>query len=460
MTNYNITEDILFTNFLRSKPNLTRPSKIHYASSLTKFYKSNNQELGTIIANCKSQQSTVIEKTTSKKVDDDGNTIIEKTVSEFDVNSPESYINIYINTFLTYCDETNIKTNSKYGYLTQILAVLSFYGVKLPDFEKSKRQTPQWNLLTLDDFKFIMSDSILSHASLIKHLESTGMRLSDALSMTLGEYMEATREYHTYTDVDEFIDNAPQDMIATWDFIPEKTKKYNIPCVTFSDPETNNLILQNLRKIKNEYLPRLNKEKGLNLHLTKDDALFSSRKAYYKGPLSPRSVSDMFYKKNKKLRKHHITLIEEAIEKGDLAAEDKDKEIEKIPKFHAHGCRKYFISTISKNCGDLRLCALMEGHTTPLATDSAYVKHDISDVKEAYLSAVEDLSLENAEAKVYTSEIRRQMEEKISSLESELKEKEDKANIMEDRLSNLEKIFFDIDQKPRTRESILEHYPK
>lgn len=441
MKNYTITEDILFTNFLRSKPNLSEPSKIHYAAALTKFYKSNNQELNTIISNCKAQQDTVIEKTTSKTLDSEGNTIIEKTVTSFDVNSPESYINIYINNFISYCEETNVKTNTIYGYITLILALLSFYGVKLPNFEKAKRETPKWNLLTLEDFKFIISDSILSHASLIKHLQSTGMRLSDALSRTLGDYMEATREYHNFNDINEFIDNAPQNMIATWEFTPEKTKKYNIPCITFSDPETNNLILQNLRKIKNEYLPRLNKEKGLDLKLTKDDGLFSSRKAFYKGPLSQRSVSDMFYKKNKKLKKHHIALIDEAIEKGDLAAEDRDKEIEKIPKFHAHGCRKFFISTISKNCGDLRLCALMEGHTTPLATDSAYVKHNVNDVKEAYMSALEDLSLENTEAKVYTSEIRKEMESKIEALEKENKTLREKDAETNTRIDNLEKLI-------------------
>lgn len=446
MTDYTITKDILFTNFLRSKPNLSEASKIHYSSALIKFYKATNTPLDTIITNCKSQQDKVIEKTTSTTKDSEGNTIIEKTVTSFDVNSPESYINIYINTFLEYCQETNIKTNSTNNYLTQILAVLTFYGVKLPNIEKIKRKTPTWNLLTLEDFKFIISDSILSHAGLIKHLESTGMRLSDALRITLGEYMTATSEYHDYNNINDFIDNAPQDMIATYEFYPEKTKKYNIPCITFSDPETNNLILQNLRKIKNEYLPRLSKERGMDLKLTKDDALFASRKSNYKGHLSPRSVSDMFYKKNKKLKKHHITMINEAIEKGELSEEDKNKEIEKIPKFHAHGCRKFFISTISKNCGDLRLCALMEGHTSPVATDSSYVKHDVADVKEAYLSALEDLSLENTEAKVYTSEIRRKMEDKITRLENQLQEKETKSNNLEDRLSKIEKLFSDVDE--------------
>ncbi|WP_407453113.1 hypothetical protein [Methanobrevibacter sp.] len=439
---YTITEDILFKNFLRSKPNITKATIIHYTSALIKFHKAIEEPLETIIANCKNQQDKVIETTTNTTVDEKGNTIIEKTITEFDVNRPEAYINIYINTFIDYCKKTGIKNNSINNYLTQISAVLLFYGVKLPNIEKFKRQTPSWNLLQKEDFKFIIQDSILSHAGLIKHLESTGMRLRDALSISLGEYMIATSEYHNYTDVNDFIDNAPQDMIATWEFIPEKTKKFNIPCITFSDPETNNLILQNLRKIKNEYLPRLNKERGLNLRLTKDDALFSSRKANYKGHLAPRSVSDMFYKKNKKLKEHHINLIKEAIEKGNLASEDYEKEVNKIPKFHAHGCRKYFISTISKNCGDLRLCALMEGHTTPLATDSAYVKHDVKDVKEVYMSAIPDLSLENAETKIYTSDIRREMESKLQQLveqNKQLKSELSEINDIKERVLRLEK---------------------
>ena len=450
--NYTITEDILFKNFLRSKPNITPATKTHYTAALTKFYKATQEPLETIITKCKNQQDKVIETTTSQTTDENGNTIIEKTITEFDVNRPEAYINIYINTFIDHCKETGIKDNSINNYLTQISAVLIFYGVKLPNIEKFKRQTPKWNLLQKEDFKFIIQDSILSHAALIKHLESTGMRLKDALNITLGEYMTATSDYHNCTDINDFIDTAPQDMIATWDFIPEKTKKYNIPCLTFSDQETNNLILQNLRKIKDEYLPRLNKEKNLNLKVTKDDALFSSRKSNYKGHLLPRGVSDMFYKKNKKLKEHHIKLIKEAIDNGELAPEDFEKEVNKIPKFHAHGCRKYFISTISKNCGDLRLCALMEGHTTPLATDAAYVKHDVKDVKEAYMMAIPDLSLENTETKVYTSEVRREMETKINYLDKEnetLKEKYNKkeveVNQMNERLSKIEKLFEHMD---------------
>ena len=305
-----------------------------------------------------------------------------------------------------------------------------YYNVQIPKMEKYSRNNTEWNLLTKEDFNFIINDSTIAHASLIHHLIKSGMRLTDTLKLTIGDFMEATKEYHDYIDVDEFIDNAPQNMIATYDFYPEKTKKFKIRCITFTDPETNNLILQNLRKIKNETLPKLNQKLGADLKLSKHDALFASKKQQYKGHLSQHSVSDVFYKKNSKLREHHIKLIDEKINKGELSLEDRQKAINSIPKFHAHGCRKFFISTINKNCGNLRLCTLMEGHKSPVYTDSSYVKFDVQDVKEAYLAAIPDLSLENTETKVYTSETRREMENKISELEKELAVKNDKVDLL------------------------------
>lgn len=451
MKEYTITEDIYFTNFIQNKQDITPETKTQYSAALTKFYKATKQELSTVISNCKNQQSKIIE-TISNTSYKDGNTIIEKTSVDFDVNRPDSYINMYINTFINYCKETKVKTNTTSNYLVLILAFLTFYGVKLPRLEKIKREPPKWNLLTKEDLNFIMKDSTLTHQSLISELKDSGKRISDALNETIGDFMKSTSEYHDFTEVEDFIDNAPQDMIATWEFIPQKTKRFNIKCVTFSSPETCNLILQNLRKIKNEYLPRINKQKGLNLKLTKEDALFASRNSYYKGFLSQHSVSDIFYKKNMKLKNHHIALIEEAIQEGKLSEEDKKEAIAKIPKFHAHGCRKFFISTISKNCSDLRICALLEGHIPPIATDPFYVKHDVQEVKEAYMAAIPDLSLENTDVKVYTSEVRRETEAKIHSLENAVKEKEDEVQNMKDRMDYIEKKISEMD----SRENILE----
>ena len=61
----------------------------------------------------------------------------------------------------------------------------------------------------------------------------------------------------------------------------------------------------------------------------------------------------------------------------------------------------------------------MEGHTSPVKTDSSYIQITSEEVKEVYMAALPDLSLENVEAKVYTSEIRREMESKMEALQRE-----------------------------------------
>lgn len=264
--------------------------------------------------------------------------------------------------------------------------------------------------------------------------------------------MEATKDYHNFVDVNDFIDNAPQGMIGTWYFHPQKTRKFEVPCLTFNDPETSNLILQHLRKIKNEYTPYAKKKYDYDKVMLKSDALFGSQKSKYIEPLHPNPTGTQFWKKNQKLREWRILKIKEAIANGEIAAEDYDKEISKIPKFHAHACRKYFESTIAKNCGNLRICTLMEGHVSPIKTDSSYIKQDIEDVKEHYLAAIPDLSLENTETKTYTSEVRREMEAKIETLtqqnkelESKVQNKDDTIDNMEERLSNVEKLFSSVD---------------
>ena len=124
-----------------------------------------------------------------------------------------------------------------------------------------------------------------------------------------------------------------------------------------------------------------------------------------------------------------------------ISKDDREKEISKIPRFHAHACRKYFETMISRNCGDLRLCALMEGHKSPIRTDSSYIKKEAEEVKEVYLVALPDLSVDNLETKVYTSEIRKEMENKISKLEAEneeLKQKnETEVNALWEEINNI-----------------------
>ena len=451
-----IENDPIFTNYLSMKPNLTKDSKERYQKVMTKFCKSINTPLIEAVNKCKAEQNRVIEKIINHGTDENGNQIIEKEQIKFDVNNPQSQIKQYLDTYYRYCKLRNNKNTTINNTMHVIRTILNYSGVILPKWERLQNDADEWYLLEKEDLKYIIQDSSLVHASFIKFLASSGMRVGDATRLTIGDFMKATSQYHNYIDVSEFIDNAPEDMLATWMFHPKKTKRFSVECVTFSDPESNNLILQNLRKIKNEYLPRKNKRDHLELKLTKDDALFGSKKTFYKGHLKPASLADQFGLKNKKLRAYRINKIKEAIKNGDIVAEDFNKEVEKIPKFHAHACRKFFETVISRNCGNLRICTLMEGHVSPVSTDSSYIKQDINDVREAYIIAIPDLSLENVETKVFTSKIQKEMQKKIDTLENELKEKEAEVKEMDDRILDIEERLSDIDNQTMSRKSILE----
>lgn len=457
MKTYSITEDKLYQNFIKNRPGLSQASKQNYIFTLTKFCQATKLTLEEIIQNCKSQQNRVIEKVI-KTTTNENEEIIEKEITEFDVNNPNSNINKYLENHINYCKQKGNSNKTINNNIDVISVVLDYYNVKLPKINKLPDDSQTWTPLTKEDIKYVMADSTLTHASLISLLKSSGMRIQDAVNLTISDLMEGTKDYHNFNDVESFIDYAPSGMICKFEFNPHKTKRFGLKCITFTDPESTDLILQNLRRIKNEYLPRINRDHGLNLKMSKSDALFGNKRKHFKGHMTPHNISDIFNKKNKKLKDHRIQLIKEAIQKGELPEEDYEEEINKIPKFHAHGLRKFFSSVIATNCGNLRICAIMEGHSSPLRTDNSYVQIDSSEIKEAYLAAIPDLSLENVEAKVYTSEIRKEMEDKINRLENELQEKESKSNNLEDRLSKIEKLFSDVDEM--TDEELLNIFSK
>ena len=448
---YQLSEDIFYTNFINAKHNATESTIKNYNKTLIKFHKATGTTLETAVTKCKNQQEKIIEKTTYHGKDDEGNSIVEKTITKFNVNNIDSYIKLYFDTYINYCKSRGNKNTTINYELTILKAFFNHYGVETPKVETMEDDHNKWNLLNKTDLNFIMQDSTLMHKTLISLLKSTGMRLSDALTLKISDFMEGTKDYHNYVTVQEFVEKAPPDMIAKYEFYPQKTKRHQVKCITFNDPETSNLILQFLQKLQNDSLPLINKKYGTDLKLTKDTPLFASKRFYFQKPVTSHSVTNMFHNKNKNLKEYRTNLIKEKIEKGELSPEDFDKEVEKIPRFHAHALRKFFETTISRNCGDLRICAIMEGHTAPLSTDSFYIKIDSEQVKEAYMQAIPDLSLENTDVKVYTSEVRREMEAKINSLEQEnisLKakydEKEDEFEDMNNRLSKVESLFDEV----------------
>ena len=429
---YNVKDEKIFKAYEADKKNNTKGTKKEYAKVLTKFCRSVGKPLNMIVDEVKSEQSTKVEEIISQ----DGNKTTSR-VTYFDVNGPDSTIKKYLDDFENYCLEKGNKNTTTNKNIQHVRTFLKSQNIELPKWEKLPDDTAEWYLLNKEDIKFVLDECTILHKSLITFLISSGMRIGDCVELTIGNFMDATRTYHDFVDVEDFIDNAPQDMMGFWSFKPGKTEKYDISCKTFNSPESSNLILQNLRRLKNEYYPKKSKRIKKELKISKNDALFGSRNSLYKGHMKASSVSNMLPSKDKKLKEWKIKKIKEDIESGKISAEDYDKKVAEIPKFHAHACRKYFETMISRNCGDLRICTLMEGHASPVKTDKSYIKKEFDEVQEIYLQALEDLTIENVDSKLLSNKKISELESTIKSLTSDKEEKDQIIRKQEEEITNL-----------------------
>ena len=419
---YHVKDDAIFKDYVQKKKSLSEHSIRAYRNSLNKLCKATEETLYDIVDICKKEQRPRIEE--------------DNSITLFSPNDFDSSINIYLGQFVEYCEAEGNKNTTINDNMRAIRTFFNFYEVKLPNWKPLEDDSEDWYMLTKDDIRFVLNDSTIVHSAIITFLLSTGMREEDACSLTIGDFMEATSSYHDYVDVEEFIDNAPNDMKGYWSFEPQKTQRYKVECKTFNSPESSNYILQSLRKIKNEYIPYKNKKDGLNLKISKKSALFGSRNAFYLDSLTPQSVTDAFTRKNVKLREWNISQIDLKIKNKEISEEDREENIKKIPKFHPHGLRKYFCNTVKKY-GDVRTCLVLEGHKSKISTDKSYIKISKDDVEKVYNKAMADLSIAPIEAKILTDSEAEELREEVKSLNRKLAEKDNETQKYKDEIARL-----------------------
>ena len=409
---YDVRDDVYFTGYFDGSP-ANNVSREKYAKEIAKLCKAINMEFGELIDKCRVQQRTII-------VPNEDNPK-ESFLEEFDANSPKSLAKIAQNKFVNFCKDKNNSNITINNGVIVIRTFLKSYDIKLPKWTPLDEKYDDWVALKKEDFIFVMKDSSLPHQSLITFMLSTGIRIGDCLNFTIRDFMDATSDYHEFNDVNDFIDNAPDDMLGYWYFEPKKTARYGIKCATVNSAESSNYILQNLRRIKNQYLPRKSQRLKKELKMSKDDALFGSHHKMYKEPMTVKSITDQFTLKSHKLHKWRVSQINNQIAQGKYSEEDFELLEKEIPRFHAHGCRKYFINVLDKKCADSRLRALMEGHKPPSKNDPSYVKKSKKDVMEVYMaSLLECLTLENIDARIITTEEGEELKKKITDLEARL----------------------------------------
>ena len=456
MLNYNIRNDYYVERYFEEKE-LSEFTQETYEKELIKFCKAVKRPLKDIIDDCKDQQGIETEEILDS-INRDGKKFIQRRVVKFDVDGPDSLILQYLKQFENYCKSKGNKNTTINSGLDTIRAVLSHFKVELPNFPNLKDDSADWEVLSKEDLKFILADSSLMHKSLTLFMLSTGFRIYDCLSLTIGDYMEATSDFHDFVEVDDFIDNAPDNMRGYWDFEPHKTKNKHTLCKTFNSEESNKFILQNLRRLKNDYMPRKSKRIKKELKLTKSDSLFGSKQGCYKKSPTVQSISTMFGRKNKELYVWHINKINQNIKEGKISSEDYDKYVDLIPKFHPHACRKYFCTMIERHTSNERRYRLMEGHAPKNKLDKSYINISKDEIKEVYDDAVIDLSVylddnddieklrddfnqkladERIKHEEETENLKKEYEEKIKELELNNSNLNNQVNNIETRLNNI-----------------------
>ena len=454
-----------------ANPERNEDTAKRYKRILKKLCKATGCTIDEIITTCIDEQTIV----TTIPLEPDKNGHSRHKEIKFNINNKDASINKYFKQYEEYCRKRNNKEITIQGETDSLRAFLSEFGVILPKRKKYEDDSSNWYLPTKEDFNFISQDLSLVHAALLNFLTSTGMRIQDACSLTIGDFMSSTSEYHDFVDVEDFIDHADEDMIGTWVFEPHKTIRHKTKCITFNSAYSSNLILQHLRHVKNEYLPyknnknkRENKKlknnkKSTNIKINKKYPLFGSRRHEFKEPIPPKAVGGEWGRKSKKFQRWKIKQIEQKIKDGELSHDDYEDELAKIPKFHPHICRKFFSTIVSNNCGDIRVCALLEGHSDGLPNDKYYIKKTVKDIRDIYIKNIHDeLSLNHVETKIISDKETERLNAEMESLRNENKDLKNQVKEMsethQEEVAQLNIEMGDLRKEMKQNIEVLEAY--
>lgn len=289
-------------------------------------------------------------------------------------NPNDSLINDYVRIFTNYLTEKNNKKSTINLRLKQLLSLLKKSNIETPKVNFKNEQTQsKVQLITTDDIRFILKNSNIHHQALITFMASTGVRRYDLVhEFTIDCFIYACCDYIDAISLEEFLEKAPQNMMPYFEFIPNKTKKTGLPCKVCCSAEASNLIIQSL-KLRMKSIEIHNRKYGDDLVLDEECPLFSSRKKNYIGNFDEKSISVMFFNKNKLLKQHKEKELDELFENHKISRKEWKQRKESIPRFHPHSLRHRFISTLRAYTTNRDISLLMEGHASSINTDKFYV---------------------------------------------------------------------------------------
>jgi integrase len=257
----------------------------------------------------------------------------------------------YQEQYIKYLNSKRLAESTKVAHLSAFRCLLSEYNIKLPKnhkFNIPKYRVRKRDLPTFDN----VGDSLAycknsRDKAIITLMATSGIRESDVVSFTVGDFLNATAIYHD-GKIESLLSKNPLDIVPCWDFYPLKTEKEGNLCITFNTGECTKFIFQHLEE-------RIKKNKSVAFN----SSLFYS-------PISPHFLStgrlmDILLKINMELG----------------LGKDRNG---KYGKFRAHNLRKLFSTTCRRNItnvvvnrdkfSELDLVSIFTGHTLPNMSNS------------------------------------------------------------------------------------------
>lgn len=284
----------------------------------------------------------------------------------------------------TYLTNTGLKPESIKTEIAAYRAFLNEYNVQIPKNIQITVPKPLYETGDLPQKKHILqainSTNNKRNKALIYFMSSSGIRPSDVRSITINDFLYASKYYlNDELTLDNLFSTDYSSIIPCFYFRPLKTQKTNNICCTFCTPEATASIIDYLqsRVIKNY-----------------DEPLFATREGT---KIAPPSFIGIFRRINDRefgLNKY-----------GDRF-------------FGAKYLRKYFITTCNSHSGDLLKVRFLAGHSVS-DIDRAYNEINITVMRRFYTNLVPYLSLHDTTVRSVKSKEYQDLELKLKKQERE-----------------------------------------
>lgn len=292
--------------------------------------------------------------------------------------------------YRTYLFDKHSKLTAKQRFI-KIQAFYTHFDIEihnLPKFNEknleANRKIAFTDLLTKEELRMAIDVNISPIIKpLILFMASSGCARAETLSLTVEDYINATKSYHNGGSIEEILEtlNHVENVVPTWNILRIKTNKYY---TTFSSPESTKAI--------NIYL------QGRQDKLTLKSKLFKISEDY---------VVELFIRTNDTLGLGYVG---------------------KFRKLRTHMLRKFHASSLMNDGMSRDLVNDLEGRTKPI-TDEAYFFNNDEVLFEEYVKHLPAVTImEDVKKITIKSPEFIQIEQENSKLTSELDEI--KADIM------------------------------